>query len=42
MPTLENVMYNYMKCSQMMFESKVRFAVEFKSNQNYFTVYQFK
>ena len=33
MPILENVMYNFMQCSQLMFGSRVRFAVSFKTNQ---------
>lgn len=32
MPILENVMENYMDCSQMMFGKKVRNAVSYKSN----------
>ena len=31
-PTLENVMKNYMKCSVMMFGSKVRYGVTYKIN----------
>ena len=41
-PTLENVMYNNMECSVMMFGSKVRFGVTFKSNQSGFTIYSRK
>lgn len=38
-PTLENVMYNYMQCSVMMFGSRVRFGITYKSNQPGFAVY---
>ena len=30
MPNLENVMYNYMGCNQMMFGSKVRYGIAYK------------
>lgn len=40
MPDLENVMYNYMGCSQMMFGRKVRNGVTYKTNQTGFDVYQ--
>ena len=30
MPELENVMFNYMQCQQMMFGSKVRYSITFK------------
>jgi hypothetical protein len=39
LPTLENVMYNYMQCSQMMFGARVRFGITFKSNQPGFQIY---
>lgn len=32
MPTLENVMYNFMQCSQMMFGARVRYGISFKIN----------
>ena len=38
-PTLENVMFNYMNCSQMMFGAKVRFCVTFKQNQQDFSIW---
>lgn len=38
-PTLENVMFNYMNCSQMMFGAKVRFGVTFKQNQQDFSIW---
>ena len=41
-PTLENVMYNNMDCSVMMFGAKVRFGVTYKSNQPDFTIYSRK
>lgn len=31
-PILENVMYNYMACNQMMFGPKVKYCVTFKTN----------
>jgi len=39
MPTLENVMYNFMQCSQMMFGSRVRYGITFKTNQPGFNIY---
>lgn len=33
MPKLENVMYNFMECSQLMFGTRVRYAISFKINQ---------
>ena len=33
MPNLENVMNNYMKCSQMMFGSRVKYGIAYKPNQ---------
>ena len=41
-PTLENVMYNNMECSVMMFGARVRFGVTFKSNQSGFTIFSRK
>jgi hypothetical protein len=32
-PTLENVMYNFMNCSVMMFGNKVRYSLTYKANQ---------
>ena len=32
-PVLENVMYNYMECSQMMIGAAKRFSVTYTSNQ---------
>ena len=31
-PALENVMYNFMNCSQMMFGSRVRYCITYKTN----------
>lgn len=39
-PTLENVMYNYMSCSQMMFGSAVRYCITYKTNQKSFDIYR--
>ena len=35
-------MYNYMSCNQMMFGSKVRYGITFKSNQRSFSIYRRK
>ena len=32
MPNLENVMYNFMQCSQTMFGTRVRFGITYKTN----------
>ena len=42
MPTLENVMYNFMNCSQMMFGSKVKYGITFKTNSSSFDIYRRK
>ena len=39
MPKLENVMNNFMNCSQMMFGSRVKYCITFKSNEKNFEVY---
>ena len=39
-PKLENVMFNYMQCNQMMFGSKVRYGVTYKTNQRSFDIYR--
>lgn len=39
MPTLENVMNNYMNCSMMMIGKFVRFAITYKTSQQGFTIY---
>ena len=31
-PTLENVMFNFMNCSQMMFGKKVKYCITYKTN----------
>ena len=42
MPNLENVMYNYMCCNQMMFGSRVRYGISYKQNQKSFDIYRRK
>lgn len=42
MPTLENVMYNYMGCNQMMFGSKVWYGITYKTNERSFDIYRRK
>ena len=42
MPILENVMYNFMQCSRMLFGRKVRNCITFKTNQPGFTIYKRK
>ena len=41
-PIFENVMSNYMNCNQMMFGSKVRYCVTYKTNQKSFDIYRRK
>lgn len=41
-PYLENVMYNYMSCNQMIIGKKVRNCLCYKSNQKSFDIYQRK
>ena len=41
-PIFENAMYNYMNCNQMMFGSKVRYGVTYKTNQRSFDIYRRK
>ena len=41
-PTLENVMQNFMNCSQMMFGKKVRYGITYKTNQKSFDVHRRK
>jgi hypothetical protein len=31
-PTLENVMFNFMGCNQMMFGSRVKYGITYKTN----------
>jgi hypothetical protein len=40
MPDLENVMYNFMSCSQMMYGKRVRYCITYKENQCSFDCYQ--
>lgn len=42
MPILENIMYNYMGCNQMMFGKRVRYGITYKTNQTGFQVYRRK
>lgn len=42
MPELENCMYNYMHCDQMMFGSRVRFGISYKINDKRFEIYRRK
>ena len=39
MPELENVMYNFMNCSSLMFGSRVRYGISFKQSQPDFEIY---
>ena len=39
---MENVMYNYMKCTQCMFGKRVRYGITYKQNEKCFDVYQRK
>lgn len=39
MPTLENVMYNFMHCNQMMFGSRVRTCITYKTNVRKFEIF---
>lgn len=41
-PALQNVMYNYMGCSTMMFGSKVKYGITYKTNQKGFNLYRRK
>ena len=41
-PNLENVMFNYMNCTQMMFGSKVKYGITYKTNQRSFSIYRRK
>ena len=42
MPVLENVMYNYMNCNQMMIGAMKKYSITYKTNQRNFEVYQRK
>ena len=41
-PILENTIWNYMKCNQMMFGQYVRYCITYKYNQMSFDVHQRK
>jgi hypothetical protein len=38
-PTLENVMFNYMDCTQMMIGSHKKYAITYKGNERGFEIY---
>ena len=40
MPEIESVMYNYMKCSQLVFGRKLKYCVTFKINQKGIDIYR--
>ena len=42
MPKLENVMNNFMNCSQMMFGSKVKYGITYKTNEKSFDIHRRK
>lgn len=42
MPTLENVMQNFMNCSQMMFGKNAKYAITYKTNQKSFDIHRRK
>ena len=42
MPELENLMSNYMKCSDMMFGSQVKYGITYKTNQKSFDIHRRK
>jgi hypothetical protein len=42
LPTLENVMYNYMDCVQMMIGPKVRYCVTYKPGAKTFNIFTAK
>ena len=39
MPELENVMYNFMNCNQMMIGSMRRYGISYKQNERSFAIY---
>jgi hypothetical protein len=39
MPTLENVMMNYMMCNQMMIGAHKKYAITYKNNEKSFDLY---
>ena len=38
-PVLENTIYNFMECTQMMFGTQVRFCITFKQEQKSLDIY---
>ena len=41
-PSLDNVMYNFMNCVQMMIGPKVKYCVTYKNGQRSFNVFRAK
>jgi hypothetical protein len=41
-PALENCLYNYMECNQMMFGPELKYGVTYKSNECSFQIYRRK
>lgn len=41
-PALENTMFNFMNCSQMMFGRKVKYCITYKTNQKSFDIHRRK
>ena len=42
MPSLENVMINFMNCNQMMYGKKVQYCITYKTNQRNFDIFSAK
>ena len=41
-PTLENVMFNFMGCDQMMFGSRSKYGISYKAKEKSFDIYRRK
>jgi hypothetical protein len=41
-PSLENMMFNFMNCSQMMFGRRVKYCITYKTNQKSFDIHRRK
>ena len=41
-PTLENCMYNYMRCSSLMFGARVRYGISFRQSEPGIHIYKRK
>jgi hypothetical protein len=39
LPELENVMYNFIKCSSLLFGARVRYSIAFKSGETSFDIF---